>query len=206
MKLAWEDVAKREHIHLYAGDIYPRPVDMSHLVGLSLTREDAQHIKHDVRKPIPLPDNSVDSYQAEDVFEHVPYNDLPAVFAEIYRVLKPGGLFRLSVPDYRCDVLIARSEKDADGNFVFDPGGGGTRENPGHVWFPIFESVSKLFVHSEFDFAFLHHYCEDGSFELYDIDYSLGYIMRTPDHDKRVQNPRRPMSIVVDARKQEQEC
>jgi len=203
MKLTWEDVAKRERICLYAGDIYPRPVDMSHLVGLSLTRSDEQHIIHDVRKPIPLPDNSVDSYQAEDVFEHVPYDDLPAVFAEIYRVLKPGGLFRLSVPDYRCDVLRDRTEKDDEGNLVFDPGGGGTRNNPGHVWFPIYETVSALFINSEFDFTFYHWYTPDGNFELFDIDHSLAYVARTPDHDKRVQNPRRPMSIVVDGWKQD---
>ena len=33
------------------------------------------------------------------------------------------------------------------------------------------------------------------------IDYSLGYIKRTPDNDKRVKKPRRPMSIVVDCYK-----
>ena len=33
------------------------------------------------------------------------------------------------------------------------------------------------------------------------IDYSYGYISRTPDHDERVQTPYRPMSIVVDCYK-----
>ena len=33
------------------------------------------------------------------------------------------------------------------------------------------------------------------------IDYSLGYISRTPDNDDRVKNPYRPMSIVVDCYK-----
>ncbi len=36
---------------------------------------------------------------------------------------------------------------------------------------------------------------------LQKIDYSKGYIYRTPDHDSRVKNPYRPMSIVVDCHK-----
>lgn len=51
-----------------------------------------------------LSDNSVDIYQSEDVFEHIEYQTIPSIFNEIYRVLKPNGLFRLSMPDYRCDI------------------------------------------------------------------------------------------------------
>jgi predicted SAM-dependent methyltransferase len=58
---------------------------------------------------MPLQDNCVESYQAEDVFEHIDYDKLPEVINEIYRVLKPGGYFRLSVPDYGSDVYIERS-------------------------------------------------------------------------------------------------
>ena len=45
---------------------------------------------------------------------------------------------------------------------------------------------------------FLHYYDEQGNTIMKDIDYTNGYISRTPDNDKRVQDPRRPMSIVVD--------
>ena len=45
----------------------------------------------------------------------------------------------------------------------------------------------------------LHYYETDDSFTVKDIDYSLGHIQRTPDYDTRVQNPRRPMSMVIDA-------
>ena len=40
---------------------------------------------------------------------------------------------------------------------------------------------------------------KDDDFVLKDIDYSICYIQRTPDNDSRVADPRRPMSIVVDA-------
>ena len=48
---------------------------------------------------------------------------------------------------------------------------------------------------------FLHYYsCENIPVINY-IDYSLGFISRTPDNDERVQSPRRPLSIVIDCYK-----
>jgi SAM-dependent methyltransferase len=110
-------------IYFYAGDI---PQDLNYRkIGLSLTNNDENHIKHDITNLHDVNDNSVDIYQAEDVFEHIEYNKLESVVKDIYRILKPNGLFRLSVPDYRCDILINRSVKDSDGNIIFDPFGGG---------------------------------------------------------------------------------
>ena len=48
---------------------------------------------------------------------------------------------------------------------------------------------------------FLQYNNGDGTFKLDSIDDSLGYIQRTPDHDARVADRPRPISIVVDARK-----
>ena len=48
---------------------------------------------------------------------------------------------------------------------------------------------------------FFHFYGEDGIGVTNAIDYSLGHVMRTPDHDERVQRTYRPLSIVVDCRK-----
>jgi predicted SAM-dependent methyltransferase len=157
---------------------------------------------------MPIPDGIITAYQAEDVFEHVPYEDLPSVFDEIFRTLKPGGLFRLSVPDYRSDVYFNRSVKDETGALLFDPGGGGSYENGqvvdgGHVWFPVYETVKALFDRSKFSSGgsvnFLHYTDANGSFILNKIDYSKGAVSRTPDFDERVMSPRRPLSIVVDA-------
>ena len=39
---------------------------------------------------------------------------------------------------------------------------------------------------------------EMGKGVTHPIDYSIGHVMRTPDHDERVKNPYRPMSLVVD--------
>lgn len=203
--LSFAAIARQEQIHLYAGDVPNLPEYAGKgLVGLSLTASDSRHIRHDITKPYPLADGTVDSYQAEDVFEHIEYDKLVDVVDEIHRVLKPSGWFRLSVPDYRCDILRNRSLYNVAGEIAFDPiGGGAFRDGQvvdgGHVWFPTYEKVKRLIERSKFDdFKFYHYYDENGKSVTNEIDYSKGYVMRTPDHDARVQNPYRAMSIVVD--------
>ncbi len=204
-RMSFKKLNAMEYKWLYAGDI-PQQEEYGYpsLVGLSINHSDRRHIKHNIINPMPIPDNSIDAYQAEDVFEHIEFDKLPDVINEIYRVLKPGALFRLSVPDYRCDVLLNRAIKNENGDIVFDPGGGGAYKNGkvirgGHVWFPVYEKVLELVKHSNFsNYEFLHYYDMDGQSVLKEIDYSKGFVKRTPDHDKRVQHPRRGMSIVVD--------
>lgn len=210
--MKFDELSSLPVVNLYAGDLPDMPeYRTTGQVGLSLVQEDKWHIRHDVSKPMPMPDESVDSYQSEDVFEHISLQSLPATIKEIYRVLKFGGLFRLSVPDYRCDILHDRSVKDAQGNLLFDPFGGGKYKRRflifgekrvvrgGHVWFPKYESVRKLLTDSPFSSVnFLHYYDEAGNPFSAPIDYSKGFIKRTPDNDSRVSSPFRPMSIVVD--------
>lgn len=210
--MKFSELSSLPFVNLYAGDVPDMPEYRTRqLVGLSLVQEDKWHIRHDVTKPLPIPDESVDLYQSEDVFEHIEYERLPATISEIYRILKKGGLFRLSLPDYRCDVLVERSVKDADGNIIFDPGGGGAfkRRPPifgkkkvvkgGHVWFPLYENIVELFNNTRFSSVeFLHYYDESGVPHTNPIDYSKGFVKRTPDNDERVSHPFRPMSIVVD--------
>jgi radical SAM superfamily enzyme YgiQ (UPF0313 family)/ubiquinone/menaquinone biosynthesis C-methylase UbiE len=200
-KASWRSTMEREFVKLYAGDV-PAMAYYDDCIGLSINQADSRHIPHDLTEPLPIPDNSVHAFQAEDVLEHIEYRKLPAVLDEIFRVLKPGGYFRLSVPDYGCDLLRERSLKDASGQLVFDPGGGGTPENPGHVWFPRIDNVRALVQASAFarygSADFLHYYNMDGSYVTRQIDYSRGHVDRTPDFDDRVQSPYRPMSLVVD--------
>tara|TARA_B110001452_G_scaffold265957_1_gene271691 strand:+ start:5452 stop:6084 length:633 start_codon:yes stop_codon:yes gene_type:complete len=207
----FEDIQNNENIYLYAGDMSEQRRTCKPFIGLSLNQSNLYHIRHNVTDNIPLLENSVNIYQSEDVFEHIEYNKQISMFNDIYKLLKPGGLFRLSMPDYRCDLLYERSFKDENGNIYHDPGGGGSYDylnskvvDGGHVWFPKYESVLKLFEQSNFDISnvnFLQYYNEQNSPIINPIDYSNGYISRTPDHDKRVQEPSRPMSIVVDAYK-----
>ncbi|MHC4112538.1 MAG: glycosyltransferase family protein, partial [Planctomycetota bacterium] len=202
--ITWEQVKQMPAIRLYAGDV-PAQKEYEGVVGLSLTHNDHNHIRHDITKPFPLADNTIDSFQAEDVFEHIQYERLLPIVNEIYRVLKPGGLFRLSVPDYGCDVLHSRCKKNEQGRILFDPGGGGTPDDPGHVWFPKIDRVRQLLEQTKFHesetIEFLHYYDMDGTFITKPIDYTKGHVTRTPDFDERVRNPYRPMSLVVDLTK-----
>ena len=207
---SWKLVQNHAAPKLYAGRLSRGQPQFRTHIGLTPFAPSTRNIPHDVTKPLPLGDNSVDVFQAEDVFEHLRYDDVFAVIDEIHRVLRPGGLFRLSVPDYRCDVYERRSSKDEAGKIVFDPGGGGKYidgrvEDGGHLWFPIFESVKLLFDRTAFAKSgrveFRHYTAADGERVLRPIDYSLGYVQRTPDHDPRVTGNPRPFSIVVDAYK-----
>ena len=204
--LTFEQIRDNDQIFLYAGDV-PDMKEYAKFVGLSLSQSSERHIRHDVTQKYPLPDNSVDIYQSEDVFEHIDYDRLPAVIDEIFRILKSGGIFRLSLPDYRCNTVFERSIKDSAGNIQFDPGGGGTFVDGrvmdgGHVWFPRYESVKRLLEGSRFqNISFLHYYDEKGEGVTNPIDYSIGLVQRTPDYDSRVSNPYRPLSLVVDCRK-----
>lgn len=205
-KACFARLVEQGQIYLYAGDVPGKP-QYRKFVGLSLTQSNSRHIRHDVTDGVPLPDNCVDIYQSEDVFEHILPEKLPGVINEIYRLLKPGGVFRLSVPDYRCDLLVARTQKNKKGEFIYDPGGGGSYENGmvvngGHLWFPVYESVKAIIDASLFrDVTFYHYFDPSGRAVTKPIDYSIGYVMRTPDHDVRVMNPYRPLSIVLDCRK-----
>tara|TARA_Y200000002_G_scaffold218443_1_gene180202 strand:- start:6485 stop:7180 length:696 start_codon:yes stop_codon:yes gene_type:complete len=56
-------------------------------------------INHDLRKGVPLEDNSVDCVYSSHVFEHIPYKDLLHVIEEIRRILKPKGKLLVCVPN-----------------------------------------------------------------------------------------------------------
>ena len=53
----------------------------------------------DVLEGLPYEDNTVDEIMADDFLEHIPIGKTIQVVTEIWRVLKPGGLFKSSTPD-----------------------------------------------------------------------------------------------------------
>jgi predicted SAM-dependent methyltransferase len=60
----------------------------------------------DLRRPLPFGDNVYDAVYSSHSLEHLPRNEVPAVLAEFLRILKPGGVIRLAVPDLE---LMART-------------------------------------------------------------------------------------------------
>jgi len=58
------------------------------------------HYVHDIKVLDMFDSESVDLLYASHVMEHIPRHELDAVIAEWRRVLKPGGVLRISVPDF----------------------------------------------------------------------------------------------------------
>lgn len=56
-------------------------------------------VVHDLRKGIPAESDSVDAVYHSHVMEHIDRDAVPGFLAEIVRVLRPGGVHRIVVPD-----------------------------------------------------------------------------------------------------------
>jgi SAM-dependent methyltransferase len=54
----------------------------------------------DLLKPLPWPDGSADAAFLQHVIEHFPLTDALRLLRETRRVLRPGGVARVSVPDF----------------------------------------------------------------------------------------------------------
>ena len=56
-------------------------------------------IKDDITKLKHFKDNSVDIVNTSHLLEHLRYDDVPKAFAQVFRILKPGGYWTIDVPD-----------------------------------------------------------------------------------------------------------
>lgn len=73
----------------------------------------------DIVKGLPVPDNSADGIFASHVLEHLSLADFRLALCNTFRLLKPGGIFRLIVPDLeaRARIYLQRLESgDVDAN------------------------------------------------------------------------------------------
>ncbi len=63
----------------------------------SLTPE--QYLRHDLRHPVPLPDGCADYVYSEHFIEHLDLEAGTRMFGEMFRLLKSGGIMRVSTPN-----------------------------------------------------------------------------------------------------------
>jgi SAM-dependent methyltransferase len=75
-------------------------------------------VVHDLRKGIPAETGTVDVVYHSHVLEHIDRDAAPGFQREILRVLKPGGIQRIVVPDL--EVLCTRYLADFTGRVVAD--------------------------------------------------------------------------------------
>lgn len=67
----------------------------------------------DIRAGLPLPDNEFDYVVSIHALPEIPYPQLDAALGELRRVLKPGGVLRLGLPDLD-KAIRAYLAKDPD--------------------------------------------------------------------------------------------
>jgi len=72
--------------------------------ALHYLRTDPRVVPLDLRRSVPFADSTFDFVYSEHMHEHIPYRDGLRLAREVRRILKPGGVFRCSVPDL--DLLL----------------------------------------------------------------------------------------------------
>ena len=68
-------------------------------VNLDLASRDASVVQHDITQGIPYADNSFDAVYHSHVFEHLKPEQGERLLKDCFRVLAPGGVLRIVVPD-----------------------------------------------------------------------------------------------------------
>jgi len=202
--------------YLYFGSLGPheRQYQVPNFVSLALEPKHEREVRHDLTAALPYPDNSIAKVQAQDVLEHLPLERVPFVLDEIYRVLKPGGVFRLSVPDYRSPVHRRRSVYDWRGRVTgdlmmgaepyFDASTGDARirfteDGEAHIWFPRYELITHLILKSEIRksrIVFYQAFLDDFTFLAEPFPEDEMHVQRALPHDRRAGG--QPVSIVAD--------
>ena len=99
-------------VNLGCGTIY---INKSHWINLDFNSESKSVIKANLIKKIPLKNNSVDFVYSSHFIEHLENEDLNDLLNEIFRVLKPGGIFRVSTPNFEYlvkEYICLKKEKE----------------------------------------------------------------------------------------------
>lgn len=83
--------------------------------------EMAQDFPLDITRPLPLDDQTFDALYGEEIIEHVDKDYAEAFLYEAFRVLKPGGILRMTTPDLdgTCRAFL-RLDSDVDPD-AFEP-------------------------------------------------------------------------------------
>ena len=68
---------------------------------------------HDVRKPLPFEDDTLSAIYASHLLEHLYLEEAKRLLKECLRVLEPGGVLRMVVPDLRAIVSEYWEEKQS---------------------------------------------------------------------------------------------
>ena len=96
------------------------------------------NVRHgDIIRGLPLPDGTVSAIYASHVLEHLAFDDLGKALDNCFRMLRPGGVLRLVVPDLEARArayLESRANGvDDAGNVFLERCGLGTKRRPRRI-------------------------------------------------------------------------
>jgi predicted SAM-dependent methyltransferase len=171
--MEWTEVSELDPIRLNLGGAeyhHPAPGYEGYVSVDMEPHSQEWSVRHDLTKPIPLPDESVTRIHTEDFIEHIPADDAVSLLSECHRLLLPGGMMRIGVPDYNNPKDRSCLEKGVDKRY------------PGHVNLTTYDVMKDIVDRSPFARFEFYHYWDGDEFIQRPIDYSLGPILRTPDN------------------------
>lgn len=128
-------------VHLGCGpDIRPGWVNVDLILGPApridpAAQPDTFLIVHDLRDGLPMDEGSCDIIYSSHFFEHLSLAHGMKLMKDCYRALRPGGTFRIVLPDFR-KSFDAYLRRDADFFSTFDD----------HDLLSRFDSESRTFV------------------------------------------------------------
>jgi SAM-dependent methyltransferase len=122
----------------------------------------------DIVRGLPVPDGTADGVYCSHVLEHLPRDDVPIALRNTFRMLQPGGAFRLVVPDLQWRVRhylddAARADPSAADRFL-ESSALGARSRPrmpaaairrligqsAHLWMYDFAALARLLAEAGF--------------------------------------------------------
>ena len=152
-------------------------------------------VRHVFPNVMPLPDHSVDGIMTEHFLEHLTDDDAWLVIQDCHRLLKAGATLRVAVPDINHPLMEDDRIRGADSS-PYHLSIWSRNKLEGVMRQVGFEDVRPQSYWSFDGDLYDHHHRSD-------IDWSLGYIRRTVDHDER-NTPDKPFgklwasSLIVD--------
>lgn len=174
--MEWSEVQTRDSIYLNLGggdNCHPKK-NYENYISIDIEPPNESYsVKHDLTKPMPLSDNSVERIHSEDFFEHIDQESIVSLLGECYRILKPDAFMRIGVPDYNNpkDKIYMQQQNDP--------------RYPLHVTFMNYDLLKGLIEKSRFSVYKFYNYWNEDEFYKESIDYSKGIILRTPDNHPR---------------------
>jgi SAM-dependent methyltransferase len=97
-------------VNLACGKVY---VTSNHWINLDYASSDIHVRQADLLEALPFDSNSISLVYSSHFLEHIPLAQVPSFLKECYRILKPGGIIRLVLPDFEemCHEYISQLHK-----------------------------------------------------------------------------------------------